>query len=165
MASLRVYGGKLICGTAADCKKRGRGVELRTKTIHSEGICSTPKNRVNNHRPHLFARKTHHFPKPSQRSKKRLRRLPLPINLIQHKHKLLRLLPGIRSKALGQQHRKRTNMLAPALSELLPLVLEPPCLQRRPKDLCQQMATRDTLRAPNNGVRHRKGGEDGADDC
>lgn len=55
-------------------------------------------------------------------------------------------------------------MLAPALSELLPLILEPQCLQRRPKNLRQQMTTRNTLCAPNNGVRHRKGGEDGADD-
>lgn len=54
VASLRVYGGKLICGTAADCKKRGRGVELRIKTTHSEGIWQHQENRINNHCPQHF---------------------------------------------------------------------------------------------------------------
>lgn len=41
MASLRVYGGKLMCGTPAACKKSGRGVALRIKTIERLGICLT----------------------------------------------------------------------------------------------------------------------------
>lgn len=40
VASFRVYGGKLICGTAAACKKSGWGVVLRTSTTDSEGITS-----------------------------------------------------------------------------------------------------------------------------
>lgn len=39
IASLRVYGGKLICGTAAAWRNSGRGVELRTKMTDSDGIC------------------------------------------------------------------------------------------------------------------------------
>lgn len=35
-----MYGGKLICGTAAACKKSGRGLVLRTSTTDSEGITS-----------------------------------------------------------------------------------------------------------------------------
>ena len=38
VASLRVYEGKLICGTAAACRKRGRGVELSIKMTEREGI-------------------------------------------------------------------------------------------------------------------------------
>ena len=39
IASLRVYGGKLICGTPAACRNKGRGVELRSRTTQRDGIC------------------------------------------------------------------------------------------------------------------------------
>ena len=48
VASLRVYGGKLICGTAAACRKRGRGVELSINMTERHGILNhqsvTPEN-------------------------------------------------------------------------------------------------------------------------
>lgn len=40
VASLRVYGGKLTCGTATACKNSGRGVELKINTTQSDGITS-----------------------------------------------------------------------------------------------------------------------------
>lgn len=39
IASFRVYGGKLTWGSEAFCRNRGRGVELRTRRTHSDGIC------------------------------------------------------------------------------------------------------------------------------
>lgn len=49
IASLRVYGGKLMCGTPAACKKSGRGVALRIKTTERLGICSIFSRQSLNH--------------------------------------------------------------------------------------------------------------------
>lgn len=65
---------------------------------------------------------THNLAESGESRQQRMRRLSLPINLIQYQHELPSLVFGPRGKTLFQEHCQRTDMLTPTLSELLPRI-------------------------------------------
>lgn len=93
-----------------------------------------------------------------------MRRLSLSVNLIQHQHEFALVLNGPRCQALLKQDRKTTDVLASSLAGCLPFFLLPQSLQCVPYNLCQEMPSCNAFRAPDNGVWHFEGSEDGLED-
>lgn len=135
----------------------------RAQNQHNRETRNLRKQRQLDHaRTTQLRKESHHFTQPRQRRQQRMRRLALLINPIQHEDELAHGLPRRHAQTLRQEHRQHADMLAAPLAEFFPFALLTQRFEGRPQDLGQEVAAGDALGAAHNGVRHFKGGEDGA---